>query len=107
MESVTIILVSLAVGLLTLISMIKIWSEAFWKPAPVETTVAVPAAAASKKVTLAMFAPIVFLTLVTISMGLWPEVLLTVVERAAEQLLDPREYVHAVLEIELDERLPH
>lgn len=106
-ESVTIILVSLAVGLLTLISMIKIWSEAFWKPAPVETTVAVPAAAASKKVTLAMFAPIVFLTLVTISMGLWPEVLLTVVERAAEQLLDPREYVHAVLEIELDERLPH
>ena len=41
--------------------------------------------------------PIVLLTVCTLTIGLFPQPFLEVAERAAEQLLDPSEYIQAVL----------
>jgi multisubunit Na+/H+ antiporter MnhE subunit len=62
--------VALAVGLLTLYSMVKIWNEAFWKAAP---EAAEPPAEWSHAQRVATFAPIVALCLVTLTIGLWTE----------------------------------
>jgi len=80
---------ALAAGLLTLLSMVKIWNEAFWKaaPDPPGTTAPVP---------LAMVAPIVVLALVTIAIGLVPQPLMALAERAADGILDPAAYRAAV-----------
>lgn len=85
----------LGVGLFTLYSMTKIWGQGWLKPHPrgrARGMAALPAPAAA-----AMTAPIVLLTLVTIGMGVAPEPLLAVAERAAAQLLDPSAYKAAVL----------
>jgi multicomponent Na+:H+ antiporter subunit D len=82
---------ALAVGLLTLYSMIKIWNEAFWKRSP-----AAPAAGGFR-VPAAMWAPCVALALGTLALGLCPVWLLSAAERAAGQLTDPRSYIEAVL----------
>lgn len=57
--------VALAVGLLTLYSMSKIWVEAFWKPSPVERAV-VPLPTAT-------LAGIGVLTLLIVALGLYPD----------------------------------
>jgi multicomponent Na+:H+ antiporter subunit D len=83
---------ALIVGLLTLFSMTKIWSEAFWKADP----------EAGKKagrvaVPMLMVLPIVAMAAVTVWIGLFPGVLMSIGSRAAEQLMNPNEYVRAVL----------
>ncbi|HET6424910.1 MAG TPA: Na+/H+ antiporter subunit D [Planctomycetaceae bacterium] len=99
-SSFAIVGVSLAVSILTLISMIKIWNEAFWKPRPDD---ALPASVPSRTATFLMYAPIVLLTALTVLFGLAPEPLLVVVRDAAEQLLHRPHYVKAVLGMEFDE----
>ena len=80
---------ALAAGLLTLVSMVKIWNEAFWKPAPegARPTGPVPAA---------MVAPIVVLAVVTVLISLLPGPLMALAERAADGILDPAAYRAAV-----------
>jgi len=98
-EAFSVIGVSLAVSIFTLISMIKIWTEAFWKPAPEDLEPAAPEV--SRSVVFAMFAPILFLTVLIVLMGLMPEPVLNLVREAAEQLRDRAGYVRAVLGVEL------
>ena len=91
---------ALAVGMLTLFSMTKIWAEAFWKEQPQnEATEAekagLPAFPRSSR--LALYLPMAFLALITLSLGLFAESLLDLSIRAAEQLLDPAVYRQAVL----------
>jgi len=84
---------ALAVGLLTLYSMIKIWNEAFWKAPP-----AAPEPAAwGRGARLAVYAPIVVLAAVTITIGVWTEPFAALSITAAEGLLDTRSYIAAVL----------
>jgi multicomponent Na+:H+ antiporter subunit D len=83
---------AIAAGLLTLISMVKIWNEAFWKPAPSPA----PHPRPGRGTLLAMTAPIAVLALVTVLIGLWPQPLLDVAGRAADQLLDPAGWAKAV-----------
>ena len=86
--------VALAVGVLTLYSMIKIWNEAFWKAA----SDAAPAPAAwTARERFATFAPIVALCLVTLTIGLWTEPFAAFSLAAAESLLDREAYIAAVL----------
>ncbi len=101
----TIIAVSLVVSILTLISMIKIWNEAFWKPAA--DGMAAPLPKESNGVAFLMYAPICFLTALTLVLGLAPEPVLTLVRDAAEQLMDRADYVRAVLGVELNESPAH
>ncbi len=95
---------ALAVGLLTLYSVIKIWNEAFWKADPGtregplhEQTDAGTSGAPANRPLWGWFAPIGVLALVTVAIGLAAEPVFEVAARAAEQLLHPEGYIQAVL----------
>jgi len=115
-EQYVIVAVALAVGLLTLFSMTKIWAEVFWKPRPgasvaeagddapqIESRGTTSAAATSKSKTATgwvqplMLWPIGALAAVTVAIGLAAEPLFALALRAAEQLLDRQGYIRAVL----------
>jgi multicomponent Na+:H+ antiporter subunit D len=89
---------ALAVGLLTLYSMTKIWAEAFWKAAPTDGNGAAgPAPEDSPRGLRLMMAPVAFLAFLTLALGLAPGPMLALSMDAAAQLLDPSDYVRAVL----------
>ncbi len=81
----------LAVGLLTLFSMTKIWNEVFWKKVPEGEEREL------KKIPATMLAPIVALAICTVVIGLFGNDLFKLSEQASEQLLDPQPYIEAVL----------
>jgi multicomponent Na+:H+ antiporter subunit D len=81
--------VALVVGLLTLVSMGRVWDEAFWKPSPTASAAAAPSAV--------MLAPIAALACLTIALSVAAEPVFAVSIRAAQQLLQPQHYVRAVL----------
>jgi multicomponent Na+:H+ antiporter subunit D len=93
--SYAIVAVALAVSLLTLFSMAKIWQETFWKNPPEgSATDLVPPGRWSLR-TLQL--PIAMLALITISIGLAGEQVFQLAQEAANQLLDPSGYIEAVL----------
>ena len=79
-------------GLLTLISMTKIWNEAFWKPLPGAGSTDAPDPSVRT-----MVGPVIVLASITLAIGLYAEPLVVLAERSAAELLDPSAYVHAVL----------
>lgn len=87
--------VALAVGLLTLFSMTKIWAEAFWKKPAVGH--AVQLGAISRLDRILLFTPIVGLAVLTLCIGFAPEFFFDFATRAANQLLNPAEYIETVL----------
>lgn len=82
--------VALAVGLLTLYSMTKIWKEAFWKSAP--ATMPTP----SRWPGIALLACLL-LALVTLAISIHPQPLIEMAEQAATSLVNPQIYVDAVM----------
>jgi multicomponent Na+:H+ antiporter subunit D len=84
---------ALCVGLLTIFSMTKIWSEAFWKPAPKKQ----PVAKLTRSELYSYYVPIVTLASLTVIIGLSAGPLFTFAQQAAQQLLQPAAYVQAVL----------
>ncbi|MEL7115382.1 MAG: proton-conducting transporter membrane subunit, partial [Pseudomonadota bacterium] len=87
--------VALLVGLLTIYSMTKIWAAAFWEPHP--DRVEPRLSKLSRHDRLAMLLPICGMAMITVIIGLFPEPFVVFAERAAAQLLDPTDYVTAVL----------
>ncbi|HET6398129.1 MAG TPA: proton-conducting transporter membrane subunit [Candidatus Thermoplasmatota archaeon] len=81
--------VALLVGMLTLYSMLKIWNEAFWK--------APPAGKALQPVSRIQIAVVAGMALVTLGIGLQPDLLFRLCTQAAQQLGDPSHYIEAVL----------
>ncbi|MGQ9633297.1 MAG: Na+/H+ antiporter subunit D [Bryobacteraceae bacterium] len=81
---------ALGVSLLTLLSMMKIWNEAFWKPAPHNLEYRL-------KGERALLSPIVALALITVTIGLCAGPLFELSETAAGQLLHREGYIQAVL----------
>ena len=89
--------VALAVSLLTMFSMTKIWGEVFWKPSPVgEQEGEGPGLTADETVRI-MLIPVSVLAAITVALGLGAEPIFALAVRASEQLLDPTAYIHAVL----------
>jgi len=88
--------IALLVGLLTLYSMIKIWTEVFWKSTPPEGDVA-PYPEVRQRELWLMAAPVVGLGLCTLFIGLYPAPIHALAEASAAQLLDPDAYIRAVL----------
>ncbi|MCX2728355.1 Na+/H+ antiporter subunit D [Thermomicrobium sp. 4228-Ro] len=84
--------VAIVVSLLTLLSMLKIWNEAFWKEEG-----HAPSSSLQAKHSLRLVLPSVLLALVTILIGIAAEPVLTLSTEAAEQLLDNQAYRDAVL----------
>lgn len=84
---------ALLVGLLTVFSMTKIWNEVFWKkPVTEKTEQDLP-----MSVHWLYCIPIVVLTTFTLIIGLVAEPFYQFSVQAAEQLLNPNEYIRAVL----------
>lgn len=79
----------LLVGLLTLLSMAGTWAEAFWKPAEGQRDMATPGTA--------LLIAISGLTVVTLAFTVWAGPLFEIALRAAHQVLQPEQYVRAVL----------
>ncbi|MEQ5801031.1 Na+/H+ antiporter subunit D [Halomonas sp. H10-9-1] len=88
--------IALLVGLLTLYSMIKIWSEVFWKSVPPEGEVD-PYPRVRQQELWLMVAPVAGLALCTLSIGFYPAPIHALAEASATQLLDPEGYIQAVL----------
>jgi multicomponent Na+:H+ antiporter subunit D len=82
--------VSLGVSVLTLYSMMKIWNEAFWKPAPEGSVTG----SADLRWWLL---PVAALGALTIFVGLGAGPVFALALRAGEQMMNPAEYVAAVL----------
>jgi multicomponent Na+:H+ antiporter subunit D len=91
LERYAIVAVALAVSVLTLFSMTKIWAEAFWKAPPPGA----PAQVAGR-LPLAMLLPSVGLAALTVWLGLMPGPGLRLATAAAEQLFSVDAYVAAV-----------
>ncbi len=87
--------IALAVGLLTIYSMTKIWAQAFWEPHPdeVEPTLST----LSSRDRAAMMVPIAGLAALTVFIGVMPDPFVEFARASAEQLLDPSAYIAAVL----------
>jgi len=85
------VVAALAVGLLTLFSMTKIWAEAFWKAEPEGA-----AGGTRGPVPPLMLTAIIALALLTVGIGFFPGPLLELATRAADQLMNPRLYIETV-----------
>ncbi len=86
--------IAAAVGLLTLYSMTKIWTEAFWKPAPERA----PGPGGGAEPTSAwLVVPAALLALLSVLIGVGAQPVAAVALQAAETLLHPEPYIQAVL----------
>jgi len=85
--------IALTVSLLTVLSMARVWEEAFWKPAPDHATVT----AHQPRLGWAILAPVALLVSLTIGLSVAAGPVYSMATRAAQQLLDRDEYVRAVL----------
>ena len=94
-ESYLIVATALFVGVLTLFSMTKIWAEVFWKEKPVEAQGCVAPLEGSAWMSLIL--PIGVLAVLTLTIGFMGEPIFILSTRAAEQLLNPTEYIQTVL----------
>ena len=85
---------ALAVGLLTMYSMTKIWVNGIWKARPASAEKPPPLSRANRALLLG---PIICLAAMTLVIGLWPGPLYDLAERAGQEVMDPSNYVEAVL----------
>ena len=76
------------VGVLTIISMARLWDESFWKPA------SEPDKANMSRL---MLLPIAGLAAITVALSLAAGPLFDLSLRASDQLLNPQTYINAVL----------
>lgn len=98
-EQYAIVITALGVGLLTLFSMTKIWAEAFWKEKSEagDEDQARMSQAKLGQTWLSLLLPIFILATMTITIGLATEPVFRLATQAAEQLLNPADYIRAVL----------
>jgi len=88
--------VALLVGLLTLYSMTKVWNEAFWKAQPAENESRRAGGAVESPVLL--YGPVAVLAVLTLFISFAPQAVFGVAMQAAKQLLEPSDYIDAVLQ---------
>lgn len=85
--------VGIFVGWLTLFSMTKIWSEAFWKP-----QIQVNATKANPIIFLRRFV-VTGLALVTLWISFFPDPLMKLSQRVGKELLNPQSYIESQLKL--------
>jgi multicomponent Na+:H+ antiporter subunit D len=93
-EQYAIVATALAVSILTLFSMVKIWTEVFWKKEPNETT---EAPALPRSTQCVLLAPLVVTAAIIVTIGVGAEMLFPMILEAARQLIHPEAYIQAVL----------
>jgi multicomponent Na+:H+ antiporter subunit D len=88
--------VALLASLLTLFSMMQVWNEVFWKPAPTAEPPAPPVQLDAAMLRGAL-PPMLGLAAITVLLGLLAGPVFALSLRAANQLLEPAAYIRAVL----------
>lgn len=96
-EEYFIIGLSLFVGLLTLFSMTKIWTQVFWKDDPNENKNDIEYKNLPESKKYLMFAPMIYLAAMTLFVSFGVEHVFAIAEKAAAQLTNPEIYINAVL----------
>jgi multicomponent Na+:H+ antiporter subunit D len=98
-EQYAIVAFALGVSLLTLLSMSKIWVEAFLKPQPLprEDAALEPPHTTTRLGWTTLVTPMAVIALLIVGMGVVAGPLFDLSTDAAAQLIDPTEYVEAVL----------
>jgi len=91
--------VALAVGILTLFSMIKIWNEAFWKDQPEGVDLASDEERGlhEPSATPYLYGPVIAMVVLILALGLGAGPLYEMATVASEQLIDPDGYIRAVM----------
>ena len=99
MKSFAIVATALIVSILTTFSMTKIWNEVFWKEdhSPDKRGQADASSEMSAASRYSYFIPIIIFAALIVSIGIVANPVLVIIERAADQLMSPSEYVNAVL----------
>lgn len=92
-EQYLVVGISLFVSVWTTYSMLKLWSEAFLKDSPQTDR----PAQGLWQVGLVLLLPIIILSLLTVLMGILAEPVVALTQRAANQLMNPSDYIQAVL----------
>lgn len=87
-----IIAIAVFVSLLTLFSMMKIWTRVFWGEPPVT-----PADSTTYRVRPSQYVPVAVLAVLALGIGLLVQPIMDYTMAAADQMLDPSQYVEAVL----------
>lgn len=82
-----IVAVAAGAGLLTLLSMLKIWNQAFWREAPGELAADAGAGSEDRAGRWALVVPVVVLALCTLAIGFYAEPFVAAAGRAADVLL--------------------
>jgi len=75
----------------------KIWNEVFWKPMPDGCAEAMKARPWTWRERVCLLGPVIALAACTVSIGFGADAVFALAERTAHQLLDPSEYLTAVL----------
>lgn len=99
-EFIGISLIALFVGLFTLFSMVKIWMEVFWKPAPEEDSprnIQTPAAKDNPTHPGWMTWTSGFMAALIVGAGIFATPVVEYCTQAAETLMQPMEYINFVL----------
>jgi multicomponent Na+:H+ antiporter subunit D len=98
-EQYLIVATALGASVLTLFTVTKLWAEVFWKPAPQldHTPAAAGRAMQKQAIPKTMLLPIAGLVMLIVLIGVGAEPVFALATRAAEQLLDPTEYIGRVL----------
>jgi multicomponent Na+:H+ antiporter subunit D len=82
-------------AILAIIPIIRVWNEVFWKPQPKEASIR------NKSLTMLqkeqMFIPMILLVMISLFIGVFPDAIIEITSKAAENLLNPSLYVNAVL----------
>lgn len=95
--------IALAVGLMTLYSMVKIWNEVFWKSLPEDNDVPETATPTGddgrllKPSLWMMYLPVMVLALFSLLIGVLAEPIMWVMTGIGDQLFDSSGYIEAVL----------
>jgi multicomponent Na+:H+ antiporter subunit D len=95
-EQYLIVGVSLGVSILTLFSMTKIWAEVFWKDRPGNESPQ-PVSLLPHQTGLSLLLPVGTLAVILLVMGLLAEPLVSLSLLAAEQLMNPANYIETVM----------
>ncbi|MDV6029173.1 MAG: Na+/H+ antiporter subunit D [Phycisphaera sp. RhM] len=96
-ERYAIVVAALVVSLLTLFSMTKIWTEAFWKPVPGDAMTNVSPPRRSRAGRACLYGPAILLASITVGIGVMAGPVMNASMATAEQLLDQNAYIQAVL----------
>ena len=98
-EKYVITAIAILVSLLTLFSMLKIWTEVFWKPSPGKTDVPGKPDIPEKNTTVppAMTLSLALLALLTLVLGVFGGTAIGWSVEASEQLMNPQFYIEQVI----------